>query len=166
MFALVAYTILFEEIRADTQVCPYKNLHSAGPSNCCFVTMRFIGITMESFNTKPEDSPKPTRYARTIVVGRVENIPSGRCATVDLADGNELALYNVDGEFYATENSCPHRGAPLAQGLLCGHLIECDWHGWQFDVRNGRCLTVSESVRTYRVLIEDGWVKIEVEPDS
>src|SRR2546421_10842316 len=118
---------------------------------------------MESFNTKPEDSPKPARGTRTIVVGRVEDIPSGRCATVDLADGNELALYNVDGEFYATENACPHRGAPLAQGRRSGDFIECLWHGRQLDVRHGRSLTVTESLRTYRVLIQDGRLKVEVE---
>jgi nitrite reductase/ring-hydroxylating ferredoxin subunit len=79
-----------------------------------------------------------------------------------LADGNEIAVYNVNGEFFATANACPHHGAPLTDGELSGHVITCDWHGWQFDVRNGRCLTVSESIATYPVLIEDGLIKIEV----
>ena len=118
---------------------------------------------MATFNTKSDDSAQLTVERQTIVAGRVEDLPCGRSATVALADGNELALYNIDGEFYATENSCPHRGAPLADGHLCGHVIECDWHGWQFDVRDGRCLTVSESIATYRVFIEDGLIKVEVQ---
>ena len=117
---------------------------------------------MESPNTKVEDASQPTRERQTITAGRVEELPPGHIITVALADGNELAVYNVDGEFFATENSCPHHGAPLADGRLCGHVIECGWHGWQFDVRDGRCLTVSESIPTYRVLVEDGLIKIEI----
>ena len=89
-------------------------------------------------------------------------MPPGRCSIVPLADGNELALYNVAGEFFATDNSCPHHCAPLADGRLCGHLIECGWHGWQFDVRDGRCLTVNEPIATYRVVVEDGLIRIEI----
>ncbi|MEJ7713058.1 MAG: Rieske (2Fe-2S) protein [Pyrinomonadaceae bacterium] len=65
---------------------------------------------------------KPHRDGRTITVGRVEDVPSGRAATIELDDGTELALYNVGGSFYALENFCPHRGAPLVDGqsLQCG----------------------------------------------
>jgi nitrite reductase/ring-hydroxylating ferredoxin subunit len=97
-----------------------------------------------------------------IIAGRATDVPPGRSATVELPDGAELALHNVNGEFYATENFCPHSGAPLAEGYLCGHVIECGLHGWQFDVRDGKCLTVNEPIRTYRVVVEDGVIKIEV----
>jgi len=119
---------------------------------------------MEPTNTLNEDCSQPTTERRIIVVGRIEDLPPGRCATVGLADGNEIAVYNVGGEFFATDNSCPHHGAPLADGRLCGYVVECGWHGWQFDVRDGRCLTVSESIASYRVLLEDGLIKIEVQP--
>jgi nitrite reductase/ring-hydroxylating ferredoxin subunit len=66
----------------------------------------------------------------------------------------------VDGEYYATENFCPHRGAPLNEGVLCGHVIECALHGWQFNVRNGECLTVPDRLKTYEVLVEDDLIKI------
>jgi nitrite reductase/ring-hydroxylating ferredoxin subunit len=68
-----------------------------------------------------------------------------------LPDGNEVAVYNVGGEFYATDNFCPHRGARLTEGVLCGYIVECGLHGWQFDVRTGECLTVPEKIKTYRV---------------
>lgn len=119
---------------------------------------------MESFDPEsegcPSPKPEPVPEQLTVVVGRIDELPPGRCASVALADGNEVAVYNVDGEFFATDNSCPHHGAPLADGRLCGHVVECGWHGWQFDVRDGRCLTVSESIATYRVSVEEGLIKI------
>jgi nitrite reductase/ring-hydroxylating ferredoxin subunit len=117
---------------------------------------------MQSINNKPEDSGTPTRRGQTIVVGRVEDLAPGLCATVELPNGDELALYNVNGEFYATDNFCPHQGAPLADGHLCGHVIECGLHGWRFDVRDGQCLTVSERLEVYKVIIDDGLIKIQV----
>jgi nitrite reductase/ring-hydroxylating ferredoxin subunit len=97
-----------------------------------------------------------------ITVGRVEDIPPGRCAAFELPDGTEFAIYNVDGEFYATSNFCPHKGAPLSEGTLSGHVIECALHGWQFDVRSGAGLTVNEPVESHPVIVEDGVIKVVV----
>ena len=105
---------------------------------------------------------KPQREGKLITVGRVEDVPPGRGATVELLNGTELALYNVDGQFHAIENFCPHKGAPLADGRLCGHTIECDWHGWRFDVRTGEGLTNGIDIESYEVVIEDGLIKIIV----
>jgi nitrite reductase (NADH) small subunit len=118
---------------------------------------------MQSFNPKSGNLKKPRRQGQTVTVGRVEDVPEGRGATVELRDGTELALYNVGGEFHAIENFCPHKGAPLADGNLRGHIIECDWHGWRFDLRTGACLNRPHSaVESYEVLIEDGWIKITI----
>ena len=109
-------------------------------------------------------NPKiPPREGKLVTVGRVEDVPEGRGATVELHGGRELALYHVGGRFHAIENFCPHKGAPLADGRLAGHTVECDWHGWRFDVRSGACLNrPSEPVETYEVVVEDGWIKIRV----
>ena len=117
---------------------------------------------MRSYSPKFGNLKKPAREGRTITVGRVEDVPPGRGATVELLDGTELALYNIDGEFHAIENFCPHKGAPLADGQLIGHTVECDWHGWRFDVRTGHCLTNASMVESYTVIIEDGLIKIQV----
>lgn len=118
---------------------------------------------MQSFNPKSGNLKKPRRQGQTITVGHVEDVPEGRGATVELRDGTELALYNIGGEFHAIENFCPHKGAPLADGNLRGHVIECDWHGWRFDVTTGACLNRPHStVESYEVLIEDGWIKITI----
>ncbi len=109
-------------------------------------------------------NPKcPTRTGEIVTVGRVEDLPPGKGATVELAAGGELALYNVNGQFYAVENFCPHRGAPLADGHLRSHFVECDWHGWRFDLRSGQCLTQPDgAIEAYPVIIDDGWIKIEI----
>jgi len=116
---------------------------------------------MQSFDTENGDFAHTGRYDQTIIIiGRVEDLPLGSCKTIELPEGHELAVYNIGGEFYATNNFCPHKGAPLAEGTLCGNVIECDWHGWQFDVRTGECLTVPEKIETYEVIVEDGVIKI------
>jgi nitrite reductase/ring-hydroxylating ferredoxin subunit len=46
---------------------------------------------------------------------------------------------------------------------MLGHSVECGWHGWQFDVRTGECLTVTEKIRVYRVRVEDECVLVEVD---
>ncbi len=118
---------------------------------------------MQTFKSKSGNNKKPRRQGNTITVGRAEDVPQGRGATVELLDGTELALYNVGGEFYAIENFCPHKGAPLADGNLRGHIIECDWHGWRFDVTTGACINRPHSaVERYEVRIEDGWIKIAI----
>jgi len=117
---------------------------------------------MQSFDSRSGNFRKPQREGRAVTVGRVEDVPPGRGATVELTGGRELALYNVNGEFHAIENFCPHKGAPLADGRLCGHTIECDWHGWRFDVRTGQCLTNNDNIESYTVIIEDGWIKIMI----
>ena len=117
---------------------------------------------MQPFDTheSPVEEPQPT--PKTVSAGRVEDFPEGICKTIELLPEREIALYRVNGEFYATENFCPHKGAPLAAGKLCDHVIECEWHGWQFDVRTGECLTVREKIATYEVVIEEGLIKILV----
>jgi len=78
-------------------------------------------------------------------VARASDIPPGSvCA---YAVGRyEVALFNVDGEFYALENSCPHQGGPIADGWMEGPLVTCPWHGWCFDVRTGK-MTLGDFAR-------------------
>ncbi len=60
-------------------------------------------------------------------------------SAVELVAGDRMvALFNVDGEFYALDGVCPHQGGPLGQGQLQGCIVTCPWHGWQFDVRSGQ----------------------------
>ncbi len=105
---------------------------------------------------------KPRREGRTITVGKPTDVPEGQGATVELKNGTELALFHIGGQFYAIENFCPHRGAPLVDGALCGTFVECGWHGWRFDVRSGQCATNRTAVESYEVVIDDDKLKIIV----
>jgi naphthalene 1,2-dioxygenase system ferredoxin subunit len=80
------------------------------------------------------------------------------------ADGKDLALYNVEGQVYATGNICTHGHARLCDGFLEGFEIECPLHQGRFDIRDGRplCEPVNEPVRVYPVKIENGRVFIDL----
>lgn len=69
-------------------------------------------------------------------VGTVAEIAPGTAKVVDV-NGHEIAVYNVDGKFYATSNLCPHQGGPLAEGMMDGQTVICPWHAWVFDVTDG-----------------------------
>ncbi|HSE31780.1 MAG TPA: Rieske 2Fe-2S domain-containing protein [Pyrinomonadaceae bacterium] len=118
---------------------------------------------MQSFDTENDHTAptEPEDQAPDLVAP--EKLQSGECARMELPGGHEVAVFNIDGEYYAIDNFCPHKGAPLSEGTLCGHIIECALHGWQFDVRTGECLTVPERIRTYQV--ECGVLQIEAEAD-
>ncbi|MDQ0585913.1 non-heme iron oxygenase ferredoxin subunit [Variovorax paradoxus] len=74
--------------------------------------------------------------------------------------GRDIALYNVDGQIYATDNVCTHGHARLCDGFLEGHEIECPLHQGKFDVRDGKptCAPVTEAIRSYPVKIDAGRV--------
>ena len=110
-----------------------------------------------------ENKRKPVREGKLVTVGKVEAVPAGRGATVKLKEDAEVALFNVGGKFYAIENFCPHKGFPLADSRLYGTEVECDLHGWRFDITTGACFTEEDcGLETYVVVIEDGLIKIEV----
>jgi nitrite reductase (NADH) small subunit/3-phenylpropionate/trans-cinnamate dioxygenase ferredoxin subunit len=72
-------------------------------------------------------------------VASAEEIPPGTGRTVEV-QGVWIALFNVEGSFYAIDNTCPHAGGPLGEGHLEGHVVECPWHGWRFNVQTGERL--------------------------
>lgn len=121
------------------------------------------GLPQRKMGKHRENKRKPKRQGKLITVGKPESVPTGRSATVKLKDGTEIALYNVGGMFYALENFCPHKGYPLADSRLYGNIIECDLHGWRFDVRTGECFTKKScSIESYEVVVDDGWIKLTV----
>jgi naphthalene 1,2-dioxygenase ferredoxin component len=77
----------------------------------------------------------------------------------------EVALFSVDGSFYATDNLCTHGNARLCDGFLEGTEIECPLHQGRFDVRTGAatCAPATNPLRTYPVKAGDGriWIKLE-----
>jgi nitrite reductase/ring-hydroxylating ferredoxin subunit len=83
-----------------------------------------------------------------------------------VADGRMVAIANVDGTLHAIDGLCPHQGGPLGTGELCGTVLTCPWHGWQFDVATGRhrvSATVRQAVHDVRE--RDGKIEIRFSSD-
>lgn len=75
-----------------------------------------------------------------VKVANKSDIAAGSGIKVEVS-GKEIALFNVDGNFCAIDDTCSHRGGPLSEGSLESCVVTCPWHGWQYDVTNGNCLT-------------------------
>jgi nitrite reductase/ring-hydroxylating ferredoxin subunit len=98
-----------------------------------------------------------------IKVAETQEIPAGKTKVV-MVKGEKIALYNVNGLFYATDDLCTHAEASLAEGLLEGDTIECPRHGSKFCLKTGRALTLPAvvPVKTYPVKVEGSDIKIAV----
>lgn len=71
-----------------------------------------------------------------VKVARTGEIPVGQGKCVEV-EGKRIAIFNVDGTYYALDDICPHQGGPLGEGELNGTVVTCPWHGWEFDVTTG-----------------------------
>jgi len=96
-------------------------------------------------------------------ITQAENIPllEGRSVQVD---GVELAVFNLGERFVAVENQCPHKGGPLADGIVAGTVVVCPLHGWRFDLNSGLAVRASlpACVKTFPARVEDGIVLVDV----
>lgn len=81
------------------------------------------------------------------------------------AGGRSIAVFCVEGECFAIDNICTHKGGPLAEGILEGHRVTCPWHGAEFDVKSGEVLAgpARNGVRSFPVHVSGEEVEIEVD---
>jgi nitrite reductase/ring-hydroxylating ferredoxin subunit len=101
-----------------------------------------------------------------VPVTTTAEIPSGEARAFVVGD-REIALFNVEGSFYAIENACPHQGGPLAEGFIEGTTVTCPWHAWCFDVTTGAMsLGAFSNVDAFDVQIEGSTVSVSAEPRS
>lgn len=105
------------------------------------------------------------------VICRVDELPPGQHRIVSV-QGRSVGIYNVNGAFHALLNRCPHRAAPLCKGVVTGlitspaiyqreltrdgEIVRCPWHGWEFDITDGRSIFNPHRVRarSYDVFVE------------
>jgi len=100
--------------------------------------------------------------AEFLRIAGTTDIKSGSGATVEAA-GKSLAVFNVEGSYYAVDNECVHRGGPLGEGELEGNIVTCPWHGWSYDVTTGKCVNnPSACVKSYPVTVEGADVKAQL----
>jgi nitrite reductase/ring-hydroxylating ferredoxin subunit len=77
--------------------------------------------------------------------------------------GHSIALFNVGGRIYATDNQCPHMGYPLTRGAIRHGVLTCDWHGWSFDLEGGGCFVGGcDDLATFPVEIRDGEIWLDL----
>lgn len=94
-------------------------------------------------------------------VEAVDALPPGEVKVVDIA-GVMIAVFNVDGEYYAIEDVCTHDGAEIASGCLIDDEIECPRHGARFNVRTGEVLSAPayEDLETFETRVENYTVQV------
>ncbi len=96
-------------------------------------------------------------------VAKTNEIEPGQGRLVE-AKGKQIALFNVDGTFFAVDNTCTHRGGPLAEGEVSGHEVTCPYHGARFDIRTGEVLgpPAQRAVSCYGVRVTGTDIEVEV----
>jgi nitrite reductase/ring-hydroxylating ferredoxin subunit len=116
--------------------------------------------------------------AQKHVVAAVDEIAPGARKLARVGN-RDIVVFNVDGEFFAISDRCPHKGASLCKGRLTGlvessgpgaysysrqgEIIRCPWHGWEFDVRTGKswCDPAKMRARNYSVAVVPGATLVE-----
>ncbi|NOT35456.1 MAG: non-heme iron oxygenase ferredoxin subunit [Candidatus Eisenbacteria bacterium] len=96
-----------------------------------------------------------------VTVARVGEIPSGGVKVVRFED-QPVAVFHVDGSYYALDDLCTHDGGELASGTVDGHVIECPRHGARFDIRTGAvlCMPATAPVPTYSVRLKGDEIQV------
>jgi nitrite reductase/ring-hydroxylating ferredoxin subunit len=112
------------------------------------------------------------------VVARAEQLPPGASLLVEVG-GRSIGIFNHEGRLHALRNSCPHHGAPLCLGAITGRMapspthvyeysrepvLRCPWHGYEFDLEDGRSMLRPETLRVkvYRAELDGGDVVVYV----
>lgn len=113
-------------------------------------------------------------------MAKVEDLPPGERVIVPVGGKGGIGVFNIDREYYALKNRCPHRGGPLCKGRLRphvvsqrvysldhergSHVLKCAWHQWEFDIATGAALYDPQMrVKTYRVGVEGDEVVLYVD---
>lgn len=99
-----------------------------------------------------------------IEVATIYEIPENAVLSVEV-EGLELAIFRIDGAFYAIEDLCTHADAALSDGFIEGSVVYCPLHGAKFDVKTGRalCPPAYEPVRVFPLRLQDERIEVEIE---
>ena len=117
------------------------------------------------------------RLRQRYVVARVGEIHSGERLMVDI-NGKSIGVFNIHGRYVAVLNICPHELAPVCLGRVGGttlpstpgewiwgregEILACPWHGWEFDLLTGACLTDKRRLHIYEVTVENGQIIVMI----
>jgi nitrite reductase/ring-hydroxylating ferredoxin subunit len=98
-----------------------------------------------------------------VKVAKTQDVALGSGKRVEVS-GKKIAIFNVDGKYYAIDDTCTHRGGPLSEGGLDGKEVTCPWHGAVFDVTNGEVLgpPAPKPVSRYEIQISGNDIEVKV----
>ena len=97
-----------------------------------------------------------------VKVATVDEVPENKAKAVKV-EGRSLALFYHKGNYYATDNQCPHMGYPLTRGRVRDGVLTCDWHGWSYDMGGGGCFTGGcDDLDTFPVEIREKDIYVNV----
>ena len=135
--------------------------------------------TLQPLNLPGMSNSMPSASSfRRIRVGYADDVPEGACLQVEAA-GRSLGIFRVGGQFRAVLNHCPHEGAPICRGTVRGttlpsapgtfrwgrenEILVCPWHGWEFALDSGQCLTDRRRLATFPTEVaEDGTLYVRM----
>lgn len=102
--------------------------------------------------------------ARFVKVVTTDELKAGETKLVEI-DDRRVALFNLDGTYYALEDTCPHQGGPLSEGFVEEGIVTCPWHGAEFDVKTGEVMSppARMGVARYNVRVQGKDIEIEIE---
>ena len=96
------------------------------------------------------------------LAAKTSDLAEGGAQTLKISE-ETIALFRVDGKFYAVQNRCLHRGGPLADGHVESGVVTCPWHGWEFDVKTAECRTMQGAkLKKYNTKVEKDEIYIEI----
>jgi nitrite reductase (NADH) small subunit len=96
-----------------------------------------------------------------VLVCAVDDVPAGEGRSVSV-DGRKLALFRTDAGVFALDATCPHKGGPLADGLVADRCVTCPLHGKRFDLETGATADGEFVVATHEVRVDDGEVFVRL----
>jgi nitrite reductase/ring-hydroxylating ferredoxin subunit len=122
--------------------------------------MVYVGRNPTRNSRAREPAAVPTR----VELCKADQVAAGTALRVE-AGGLTVAVFNLDGEFYVTDDACTHGPGSLSEGYIDGDIIECNFHNGQFSIKTGEVVSppCMVPVRTYPAVVENGTVFIEVD---
>src|SRR6266704_972298 len=126
-------------------------------------------ITMKVRAPMTQAARRSMAAAASVVVGArgvvsvTGNLAPGEAKCVEVA-GKKIALFNLEGTFYAMDDTCTHRGGPLSEGEVSGEEVTCPWHGAIYNIKTGAVLgpPAPRGVASYPVRVQGSDVEVEV----
>ena len=103
-----------------------------------------------------------TPSTQLVDLGPVGFIPLGEGRAFVVKETTIAVFRQRDGRLFATDNTCPHRGGPLADGIIGGGKVICPFHAWKFDLETGCCVGENTGVRTYVIRAVNGRMVLEL----